>query len=139
MMPAPCTLPAPVLRSLLACTVLALSACVAPPPPPPVTGVAELMDRPAERTLMSGLRLYEDAQYAEAEKALNEALRLKLASARDRATAYKTLAFIYCTTERPAECEAAFRTARLTDPQFMLNKAEAGHPVWGPVYARSRR
>lgn len=114
---------------------LALTGCVAPPPP---TGVAEVMDRPAERALLSGLRQYDDALYPEAEKTLLEALRLKLASPRDRATAHKTLAFIYCTTERASECEAAFRSARQADPQFALTKAEAGHPVWGPVYAKSR-
>jgi len=124
------------LRLLVALAVLALAACVSAPP---ITGVAEMMDRPAERSLLSGLRLYDDALYPEAEKALNEALRLKLASPRDRAMAHKTLAFIYCTTERATECEAAFRSAKLADPQFALSKAEAGHPVWGPVYAKSRR
>jgi Tfp pilus assembly protein PilF len=124
------------LAGVLAGVLMALVACAAPPP---ASGVAELMDKPAERALLGGLRLYDDAQYPEAEKALNESLRLKLASQRDRAMAHKTLAFIYCTTERSAECEAAFRSARLADPQFALSKAEAGHPVWGPVYARTRR
>lgn len=124
------------LRVLIALVALVLVACASPPPP---TGVAELLDRPAERALLSGLRLYDDAQYPEAEKALSEALRLKLASARDRAIAHKTLAFIYCTSGRAAECEAAFRAARAADPAFSLNKAEAGHPVWGPVYEQSRR
>jgi len=123
------------LRVLIALVALVLVACASPPPP---TGVAELLDRPAERALLSGLRLYDDAQYPEAEKALSEALRLKLASPRDRAIAHKTLAFIYCTTERAAECETAFRSAKQADPQFALSKAEAGHPVWGPVYAKSR-
>jgi Tfp pilus assembly protein PilF len=123
-------------RLALALVALTLAACAAPPP---ATGVAEVMDRPAERALLSGLRLYDDAMYPEAEKALLDSLRLHLASPRDRATAHKTLAFIYCTTERPAECEAAFRGALQADPQFALSKAEAGHPVWGPVYAKSRR
>ena len=116
----------------------------AAPVPEPATwalmacGVAVLLDRPAERALLSGLRLYDDAQYPEAEKVLSEALHLKLSSPRDRAIAHKTLAFIYCTTERAVECEAAFRSAKQADPQFALSKAEAGHPVWGPVYAKSR-
>jgi hypothetical protein len=62
-----------------------------------------------------------------------------LNTVRDRATAHKTLAFIYCTSGRAAECASAFRAARAADPTFALNKAEAGHPVWGPVYEASRR
>lgn len=125
-------------RWAAACLAVGLAGCASPPPAAPV-GVAELMDRPAERLLLAGLRQYDDAQYAEAEKSLVEALRLRLASPRDRAQAHKTLAFIYCTSERTAECEAAFRAALQADPQFALSRAEAGHPVWGPVYARSRR
>lgn len=120
----------------LVLAVLALlSACASQAP----TGVAEVLDRPAERQLVSGLRLYDDAQYKDAEAALKEALRLELASPRDRATAHKTLAFIYCTSQRQADCEAAFRAARAADPQFQLSKSEQGHPLWAPVYQRSLR
>lgn len=52
------------------------------------------------------------------------------------AAAQKHLAFIYCTSQRVAECEAAFRAARLADPAFALSRSEAGHPLWGPVYKR---
>ena len=98
-----------------------------------------MLSRPAERQLLNGLRLYDDAQYPLAEKSLKEALRLPLASPQDRASAHKTLAFIYCTSGRTAECETAFRAARSADPRFALSRAEAGHPVWGPVYEASRR
>ena len=59
-----------------------------------------------------------------------------LASGRDRATAHKLLAFITCTSERIAECEAAFVAARQADPAFALSRSEQGHPLWGPVYRR---
>lgn len=110
-----------------------LVGCATPPPPK-----VDPADRPAERSLLHGLRAYDEAQYGESELALNEALRLKLTTAKDRATAYKTLAFIYCTSGRTAECSAAFRSARNADPTFVLSKAEAGHPVWGPVYEHSK-
>ena len=110
-----------------------LAACATPGP----ASVTEVLDRPAERQLVAGLRLYDDAQYPEAEKALKEALRLRPASPRDVATAHKVLAFIYCTSRREAACEQAFRAARSVDPQFSLGRAEAGHPLWGPVYQRS--
>ena len=61
-----------------------------------------------------------------------------LASPRDRAEAHKRLAFIDCADGRLAECEADFRRARQADPNFALDKAEAGHPVWGPVYKKLR-
>lgn len=115
---------------------LVLSACAVPGDQ---KSVSDAFDRPAERNLLLGLRAYDEAQYPEAERALNEALRLQLATPRDRATAHKTLAFIYCTSGRTPECAGAFRAARAADPDFALSKAEAGHPVWGPVYQQSGR
>lgn len=112
-----------------------LAGCVTPPPPPPV-GLLDIMSRPAERALQSGLRTYDDGQYAEAERQLNGALQTGLVSPRDRAAAHKTLAFIYCTSNRTSECESAFRSAKGEDPSFALSKSEQGHPLWGPIYKR---
>ncbi|MBX3644176.1 MAG: TssQ family T6SS-associated lipoprotein [Rubrivivax sp.] len=128
--------PLPRLRPLL--LVLAAAAfaagCAAPPPAPKPTGLAEVMERPAERALLDGIRAYDDGQYAQAEKALRQALDDGLQSARDRATAHKLLAFITCTSERLADCQQQFRDARAADASFALSRSEAGHPVWGPVY-----
>jgi Tfp pilus assembly protein PilF len=110
-----------------------LGACAAPPAPAP-TGLAEVMERPAERALLDGIRAYDDGQYAQAEKALRAALGMGLTSARDRATAHKLLAFIACTSDRLADCKTQFREARAADAAFALSRSEAGHPVWGPVY-----
>jgi Tfp pilus assembly protein PilF len=113
-----------------------LAACATEPEAPPPSGLADLMERPAERALIEGIRAYDDAQYGQAETALRKALSAGLASGRDRATAHKLLAFITCTSQRLAECEASFRAAREADPAFALNRGEAGHPVWGPVYRK---
>ena len=118
-----------------------LAACAtppaAPPPPPPApVGLADLMERPAERALVEGIRLYDNGQYPAAEAALRRALDAGLASARDQASAHKLIAFITCTSAREADCEAAFRAALAADPGFTLGRAEAGHPMWGPVWAR---
>jgi Tfp pilus assembly protein PilF len=114
-----------------------LTGCVTPPPAPPV-GLLDVTSRPAERALQSGIRAYEDAQYAEAEKQLNLSLQSGLVSPRDRGAAHKTLAFIYCTSNRVVECEAEFRAAKKDDPNFTLSKSEQGHPLWGPVYKRAQ-
>lgn len=124
-------------RSLaLATLATLLSACASTPAPKPVNGLAELMDRPGERALVEGIRAYDDGQYPQAEAALRKALGAGLASPRDRASAHKLLAFITCTSERVAECEAQFRAARGADPAFVLGRGEAGHPLWGPVYRK---
>jgi Tfp pilus assembly protein PilF len=127
------------LPALLLLTAV-LAGCATPPPPAPApaapSGLAELMERTAERALIEGIRLYDEGQYPAAEAALKRALQAGLASTRDQATAHKLIAFVACTSAREAECEAAFRAARSADPGFELAKAEAGHPMWGPVYRR---
>jgi len=105
--------------------------------PVPGTGLSELMERPAERALVEGIRAYDDGQYAQSEAALRRALASGLASGRDRATAHKLIAFITCTSNRAGDCEAAFRAARAADPAFALSRSEAGHPLWGPVYRKT--
>lgn len=121
------------LLAALAAAASLLSACATPSTQP---GLTDLLSRPAERALMLGLRAYDDAQYPEAEKQFQAALRAGLVSARDQANAHKHLAFIFCTSERLAPCEEAFRAARRADAAFALTRSESGHPVWGPVYRR---
>ncbi len=113
---------------------LSTCGCVGTAPAP--TGLMDVAARPAEKSLLTGLRAYDDANYADAERELGKALKTGLASAKDRAAAHKHLAFIYCSSSRISECEAAFRAARSADPTFALRKSEAGHPLWGPVYKR---
>jgi Tfp pilus assembly protein PilF len=120
----------------LAALVLAAAGCVQPPAAAPA-GLMDVAARPAEKALLAGMRAYDDAQYADAEKHLLASLRSGLSSPKDRAAAHKHLAFIYCTSNRVAECEGAFRTARRADAQFALSKSEAGHPLWGPVYRKA--
>jgi Tfp pilus assembly protein PilF len=119
------------LHVLLAATALLCAACFTTGP-----GLTDVMQRPAERALLTGLRAYEDGQYADAERELKKALEIGLPSAKDRASANKHLAFVYCTSNRASACDQAFRAAVAADPEFALSKAEAGHPQWGPVYRR---
>ena len=109
---------------------LSLAGCGTP------AGLSDVMQRPAERALLAGMRAYDDGQYADAERELKRSLDVGLSSPRDRATAQKHLAFIYCTSQRAEACEKAFRDALSADSSFALSKAEAGHPQWGPVYRR---
>lgn len=124
-----------------------LAACQTPPAPPPASpppapaapsaSIAALYQRPAERALLDGIRLYEEASFERSEAALRRALSEGLADRRDQAVAYKYIAFISCAFNRLAECEACFDEALAADPDFKLNDKEIGHPIWGPVYRRA--
>ena len=120
------------LRVAIASALLSLAACAQAPSAP--VGLLDVAARPGEKSLLAGLKAYDDAQYEIAERHFKEALAVGLASPRDRAEAHKRLAFIGCAAGRLAECESEFRRAREADRSFALDKAEAGHPVWGPVY-----
>ena len=117
----------------------ALTACETPQAPQQPLGLTDLTERPAERALMGAMRAYDDADYPAVERQANEAMKLGLRSNRDVATAHKLRAFVYCTSNRLAACADEFRAARAADPNFVLSKAEAGHPVWGPVYQKTRQ
>jgi Tfp pilus assembly protein PilF len=86
-----------------------------------------------EPALAVGIRQYEDGKYPEAAESLNAALYQGLSSA-DRVKAHKYLAFIHCVSSRPAACREQFRRALAIDPNLELSAAEAGHPIWGPVF-----
>jgi hypothetical protein len=122
------------LRVALASAAWLVAACVQAPPAP--VGVVDVSARPAERALLTGLKAYDDAQYESADRLFREALAAGLASPRDRAEAHKRLAFLHCAAGRLGDCEAEFRLARQSDRSFALDKSEAGHPVWGPVYKK---
>ena len=122
------------LVAALASVACLLAACVQAPPAP--LGLVEMSERPAEKALLAGLKAYEDAQYDAAERQFAQALGLGLAAPRDRAEAHKRLAFIRCAAAKLDECETEFRRARAADPAFALDRSEAGHPVWGPVYRK---
>ena len=52
----------------------------------------------------------------------------------DLVSARKHLAFVYCVTGEEYLCAEEFRRLIELHPSFELEPAEAGHPVWGPVF-----
>ena len=124
----------PPLRLAIALAAALMAGCVQPSQPP--LGLLDVAARPAERALLAGLKAYDDAQYDSADRLFREALAAGLVSPRDRAEAHKRLAFIQCAAGRLGDCETEFKLARQADRSFALDKSEAGHPVWGPVYKK---
>lgn len=86
------------------------------------------------QSLEAGVRHYENGEYPDAARNFQAALDFGLSDA-ERARAYKYLAFIHCSSGRERACRDAFRKALTADPSLQLGPAEAGHPVWGPIFA----
>jgi Tfp pilus assembly protein PilF len=98
------------------------------PPPPKVVAPSK-----GEPDLQRGIKSYEDGEYKAAAKQLQSALDLGLDSKRDQAKAHKYLAFMVCVTGKEKACRDEFNKALDSDPNFQLDPAEAGHPIWGPA------
>lgn len=105
----------------------------------PFTGLFQASK--AEQALSAGIKQFEDGDYANAPKSLQQALDLGLTSAADRVKAHKYLAFIHCVSGRNRQCRDEFRKALDINPTMELEAAEKGHPMWGPEFrnAKARR
>lgn len=128
-------------RAVAALAALLLAGCEVlrpgpPPAPPPTESIVALLERPAERALVNGLRAYEEGSFERAEQSFRTAVLQGPRDRRDLAIAHKYLAFIACAFNRLAECEQQFRNAFAADAAFVLTDAEIGHPIWGPVYRK---
>jgi tetratricopeptide (TPR) repeat protein len=121
-----------------------LAACAplgtTPPKPAPVSPqITEqvLRDRAIEQ-LAQGIKQYEAGDFENAQKSLTGSLDHGLLSKSDQSNARKHVAFIHCVSNREAQCRDEFRKAFEINPDFSLNTAEDGHPIWGPVYRTVR-
>jgi Tfp pilus assembly protein PilF len=90
-----------------------------------------------EADLNAGLRSYENGNYRESAQQLQSALDQGL-SKPGQLQAHKHLAFIHCAAGRQGPCRNEFRKALAIDPAYELTPAEAGHPLWGPVFAKEK-
>lgn len=90
--------------------------------------------QPSNKQLASGIKSYEEGDYKTALVTLQKAQEKGLNDKRDQVLAHKYLAFIHCISGREKQCHDEFRKALVVDPTFELKPAEAGHPVWGPVF-----
>ena len=116
-------------RAAALTAMLALAACGSQP----LRGLFETSK--GASVLSAGLREYENGEYAAAGRALQTAIDLGLTE-RERASAHKHLAFIHCASGRERLCREEFRRALTLNPDLELTAAEAGHPVWGPIFVQ---
>ncbi len=113
-----------------------LAGCVAPAPSGPTPdelAKIERLDR-ANSSLNEGLKQYEAGNYDAAMKAFLVALDSGLLTQSQQLNARKHMAFMHCLSSRESNCKEEFEKAFVVDPKFDLASAEAGHPIWGPVF-----
>lgn len=80
------------------------------------------------------MKSYEDGDYKFSMEELQRALEMGLSNKNSQMKAHKYLAFIHCISAREKQCRDEFKKALEIDPAFNLEPAEAGHPIWGPVF-----
>ena len=97
-------------------------------------GVSPFHESKGKKMLDVGIQHYEDGDYSNAVSEIEAALHAGLSNSSDQINAHKFLAFTYCVTDRKTLCADEFRTVLSIDPKFALAPAEAGHPIWGPVF-----
>lgn len=93
---------------------------------------------PAEQKLAEGIALYDQGEFPAAIRTL-QSQEIADGDVGTRVRANKYLAFSYCVTQRRVLCRRSFDAALRLDETFELQPAEAGHPIWGPVYAQARK
>jgi len=89
---------------------------------------------PTDKKLNYGVLSYEEGNYQASITALQSVLDTGLSGKPEQVKAYKYLAFIQCVSGREAMCRDYFKKALEIDPNFNLDSAEAGHPIWGPAF-----
>lgn len=87
-----------------------------------------------EQKLEIAVKEYEEGNYVSSMKGLEAVLANKSASRAQKIRANKYMAFISCISSREKSCREYFKNILEISQDFNLSAAEAGHPIWGPVF-----
>ena len=117
------------LRWLLYVPLVLLAGCAVTGGESPLS----LFQTKGEIALQAGIKNYEEGDYRDALIDLQSALGSGLNKSAE-IRAHKYSAFVYCVTGKEKLCRDEFKKVLELDPAFNLDAAEAGHPMWGPVF-----
>lgn len=101
------------------------------------SGPMKVFESKSSQSLTAGINAYGEGNYADAIKNLQSALEQGL-STDDQVKAHKYLAFTHCVNDKERLCRDEFRKALDINPNLVLEPAEAGHPIWGPVFRSTK-
>jgi hypothetical protein len=105
--------------------------------PAPVAVEAPAKPKP-EQLFAEGREAYDKGDYKSAIRKLTAASEGAVAASALQRDSYKLLAFSYCVTNQKAPCRVKFNSLLKIAPSFQLSRAEAGHPLWGPVFREAQ-
>jgi DNA mismatch repair ATPase MutL len=108
------------------------------PPTKPSEPTPETAASKAEQLLTEGTELYEKGDYKGAIRKLQASRDGSDDTSTTKQNSLRLLAFSYCVTSQRALCKAQFTSLLKLNPSFELSRAEAGHPLWGPVFKEAK-
>lgn len=124
----------PLVTTLVLALVVFVSGCATVSgPASEVPGNQERIEQ-AQAQLAKAQKFYDSGTYNEAMQNYLLALDSGVLTSPQQLQARKHLAFIHCVSSRIPLCSEQFQKAFAVSEQFDLAPAEAGHPVWGPVF-----
>lgn len=94
---------------------------------------------PGAAALKQGMALFDKGQLRKSENMVKRANKLGFTRLEEVQQAHKTLAFIQCGTNRPAQCEKSFEEALKLDPSFKLSAVERKNPLWTPTFNKVKQ
>jgi outer membrane protein assembly factor BamD (BamD/ComL family) len=97
-------------------------------------GIRLFGDSVAKRYLDKGVSEYQAGNYVNAKTAFEGVLGNQYATRNELLSANKHMAFIHCISGDQKMCREHFKRVFELNPDFELSAAEAGHPLWGPVF-----
>ncbi len=91
-----------------------------------------------ELLLAEGTELYDKGDYKGAIRKLLLARDSADETSSTKQDSLRLLAFSYCVTGQRPLCKTQFSSLLKIVPDYQLSRAEAGHPLWGPVFKEAK-
>lgn len=140
---------------MLVATILQLPGCAVKPPtevtpqPPPLKTTQQstgggspgvtVIPQPSTLALAEGVDLYNQGQFQAAIRKLQDTPDIWTNTPAIQVEGFKYLAFSQCVIRQTSQCRQSFERLLNLAPSFELSRAEAGHPLWGPVFRAAQQ
>ncbi|WP_017523402.1 TssQ family T6SS-associated lipoprotein [Pusillimonas noertemannii] len=102
-------------------------------------GIGAQPATPAQEQALAEIRTaYEAGRYAQVAQQVGLSADLQTAPRDMHIEALKLQAFSYCLLDDARRCERSFSRLAARYPDYELPESERRHPMWGPVYEKTK-